>query len=92
VSAPSATPLPDRTTDTTPRLSWEQISWATRYQVQIHTSTSWGTPRFNNDRLTTTAFDAPRLTAGRWFWRVRALRPDGSWGAWSSAASFVIAG
>lgn len=72
-------------------LAWNPILWAADYEVQVSQSAA-----FTNaitipvDPPSALIVNTPLLTDGTWFWRVRAQRANGTWGAWSAADTFVI--
>lgn len=79
-------------TITSPTLSWELVTWSTGYEIQIDNYLNFSSPEYiNNDIPATLRGDriAP-LSDGTWYWRVRARREDGSWGAWSDMGNFTI--
>ena len=92
---PTPTPLSPiggaRTNDTTPKLTWGAISPAAlQYQVKIANNAECLTPKFNALRTATDFTPATALTAGTWYWCVRAQSADSKWGAYSAGESFVI--
>jgi hypothetical protein len=91
-SSSSAAPLRNLHTTRTPTLTWNGIPWAARYQVQVDDRTSFISPVFDQETLDAEALSMTinPLPNGVYHWRVRAQRPDGSWGGWSSASSFTI--
>ena len=70
-------------------LSWQGVTWAQAYQLQLApTPTFQGATSY--DTGANLQFTTPTLPSGRHYWRVRAQRANGSWGGWSRPASFVI--
>jgi hypothetical protein len=71
---------------------WNRVDWATNYEVQTNSNQTFsGT--FNDLQ----SLPASQLSAvvtlphdGTYFWRVRAKKSDGSWGAWSNIDSFTV--
>ncbi len=91
-SPANAVPVRNRYTDNTPTLTWNRVSWATEYELQIDDAANFRSLEY------TATITAPTLEHtvsstlpnGVYNWRVRARRPDGRWGAWSSPDNFVI--
>lgn len=80
------------TTDTTPTLTWAPISWATTYDVQISTNSTFTNPSVNEYHLDTNAteFTPPvALNPGTYFWRVRANN-GATKGTWTAGDSFTV--
>lgn len=89
--------------DTSPRLNastngsyamtWNQVDWAVGYEIQVDTETSFTAPYYaHNPNLLSgdLSFNVTNAPDGLYYWRVRAKRSDGSWGAWSAAQSFEV--
>ena len=79
-------------TTPTPTLTWNRVSWATEYEVQVDSAPTFTTPLSftavvpsNTLEVTTTV-----LPDGTYYWRVRAKKPDGTWGGWSAVDSFAV--
>jgi hypothetical protein len=91
-SAPAA--APDRvyfTTDT-PTLTWNRVSTATAYRVQVADNPLFtGTPIFEAevDQFTLSVQTAP-LQDGTYYWRVQARNTVGQWGTPSAAEQFIV--
>lgn len=74
-----------------PVLTWNAVSGAVRYDVQVDDDKAFNSINFeaNNipasDQFVTTSV----LHDGPWYWRVRA-QVNGVWGAWSPVTSFVV--
>lgn len=74
-------------------LSWMPVSWANGYELQVDDTATFTSPEY-------VAFDVPRDVEawiigplprdGLYYWRIRARRDDGTWGAWSRVQTFVI--
>jgi hypothetical protein len=75
-----------------PTLTWSGVTWATGYQVQVDDDAGFGGP--NIDAIVeagTLSMPTSGLSSNiLYYWRVRARRPDGRWGAWSVVDTFVI--
>jgi glucose/arabinose dehydrogenase len=87
-------PIPNRnyTTDTTPQLTWDGTTYATKYEVQFANN-----PGFTGLSATLYMIDPPELTfdvpaplaVGTYYWRVRAYNGL-TVGAWSAIQSITI--
>ncbi len=80
-------------TTLTPTLAWNRISWATGYEIQVDDSKTFAAPLVDSDN----ALDSTGLSTvvtlpgdGLYYWRIRAKKPDGSWGVWSTIESFTV--
>ncbi|MEO8611237.1 MAG: hypothetical protein ABI690_25295 [Chloroflexota bacterium] len=76
-----------------PTLTWNRISWALGYQIQIDDDPLFGSPitvpaEFSASTLSYTT-DAV-LANGAYFWHVRAKKNAGDWGAWSARETILI--
>jgi glucose/arabinose dehydrogenase len=94
-----ATLQTNRFTTQTPTLTWVRIPWALGYEIQIDDDSDFGSsdPIFyikSDLTAETVSFTLPAsnptFVAGTYYWRLRALRSDGTWGAWSTTSSFTI--
>jgi DNA-binding beta-propeller fold protein YncE len=76
----------------TPLLTWNRVTWATQYQVQVDRNSRFSTPFVLNRRLSASVLsvETPELSTGRYYWRVRAQKPDQTWGSWSAVESFIV--
>ncbi|MGQ9888654.1 MAG: LamG-like jellyroll fold domain-containing protein [Aggregatilineales bacterium] len=89
-SRPGAAPARNLFSTSTPRLSWNRVSGATGYQVQVATNAAFLAP-FYDATFSADTFEVvlPPRANGVYFWRVRALYPNRA-GAWSAVESFTI--
>jgi hypothetical protein len=79
-------------TTSKPTLTWNSVSWAVVYEIEVDDNTSFNNPNFEDNNIplgTLTATTTP-LADGIWYWRVRAKHGDGTWGEWSAIVSFMI--
>ncbi|MBI5668071.1 MAG: hypothetical protein HZC41_08685 [Chloroflexi bacterium] len=90
----SAGALPQRNffTDRRPTLTWNPVTWAAGYEVEIDDAIDF---RTLIDEKSDIAADTPfyqtrELADGTYYWRVRARRSNGTWGAWSAVEMFVV--
>jgi hypothetical protein len=73
-------------------LRWTRISWAVAYQVQLDTTATFAKPLIYETTVNgdTRQITTPSLANGIYYWRVRAQREDGRWGAWSAVSRFQV--
>ena len=82
---------PSSTTDTTPALSWNAVSGATGYEVQIAESEAGLANSVAIDVTDASYTPATALTNNQThYWRVRAKDGDGQHGAWSAINSLSV--
>jgi glucose/arabinose dehydrogenase len=93
VTPDSAVPERNRSGGVSPRLTWNRVSWASGYWIQVDNNSNFSSPEYFNDTLdeNTLAVYTTPLQNGRYYWRVRARRADGTWGSWSTAETFIVA-
>jgi hypothetical protein len=97
--APKVTaPADGATVEAFPAFTWTAVRHADRYQVQIAADSRFTSPLGifdgNAGLFTTTstaATSSKSASDGTYYWRVRALRPSGSAGRWSSARKLTKA-
>src|SRR5262249_36669804 len=73
-------------------LTWEGVSYATGYEVQIDDDPGFGSPLNTSPLLPSSAvsYTAPTLPDGQYYWRVHAKKSDGTFGTYSATQSFVL--
>ncbi|TPE42501.1 LamG-like jellyroll fold domain-containing protein [Pontibacter mangrovi] len=72
-----------------PTLSWNAVSGADSYQVQVSTSSGFSSTVLNKSNLTGTSVTASNLAESTtYYWRARATNGAGT-GSWSSVWSFT---
>ncbi len=74
-----------------PTLSWDRVSGAARYEVQVDGDDAFGTPDFSVTTVNTRAVPTSLLKAGDAYWRVRSIDSSNATGAWSSPQTFPVA-
>jgi hypothetical protein len=92
-SAVSASPKRDYFKTATPTLSWNRVSYATEYEIQVDNSTTFlGTLNYTDTFPPDVLFvQLPNpLADGVYYWRVRGLKGTQPPGAWSTVLSFSI--
>jgi hypothetical protein len=92
---PTANAAPSLTAFNThaPELTWNRVTWATGYEVQVDNMATFASPDANSGYLSaaTFSYQPSYLPNGTWYFRVRARNADGTtWGAWSAPSSFSI--
>ena len=94
--SPPGTPRPvpaSMTYDITPLLSWEDVTGASGYHVQLATNSGFAGPLEKEDSTLTVSHYPVTTTLTLWtsyYWRVRTKNDDGLWSEWSSPWSFSI--
>lgn len=83
----------NRFTTATPTITFAPVGWATAFEVQVSlfntfASTVWTTNTISGTATSVTI--GASLPDGTYFIRIRARKPDNTWGAWSVVNSFVI--
>jgi Tol biopolymer transport system component len=89
----TAAPAPGYFTTSSVTLTWNPVTWALGYQVQIALDSSFaGFSILSTDAVSGTTFNLPSFPDGVYYWRVRGKisEPD-SWGAWSAPQRFEVA-
>jgi hypothetical protein len=74
------------------RLAWNPVSGAARYQVEINPSVDFAPGSkvcCNNTMIATSVSPTTVLLDNTYYWRVRAIDPDGNAGVWNLGPSFV---
>lgn len=88
----STAPMIVRAEPSTPTLTWNRVSGATAYQVQINRTTSMTIPydEYVTPDGETLSYTTIPLEDGLWYWRVRARQPNGLWGSWSAYQTLIV--
>jgi hypothetical protein len=91
-SPANAAPMPNYVMTTTPTLSWNPLSWATGYQIQINNSLLFDGTYNHSAQTAATELSiiTPSLPARTYYWRVRARINATTWGSWSVPQSFAV--
>jgi hypothetical protein len=92
MSASTGVPLLNRNTTNTPTISWGAVTWAAGYEIQINNVSNFTTPYYDDKTIdsSTLSVTLPTLSNGTWYWRVRAIRANGTFGTWSTTSSFTV--
>lgn len=88
----NAAPLRNYHTTATPVLTWNHVSNATTYEVQVDSSITFTLPLDFSAEVPgdTLSVITTALTNGTYFWRVRAKFANGTVGAWSATDRFIV--
>jgi thermitase len=93
ISPANVAPPRNYFTTSTPTLTWNSVSWASAYEIQIDNNADFSSSEYDVVILSSNAHShtvTTPLPDAFWFWRVRARQQDGTWGAWSLPDSFAI--
>jgi hypothetical protein len=72
-----------------PSLTWNSVSGASSYTLQVATDAAFATLKVNQTGITANSFDAPGLANGtKYYWRVNYSGSAGT-SAWSAAKTFT---
>lgn len=88
----TAAPLRHYFVEDTPTLTWNPVSWATAYQVQVDNQVTFTSPEYQSGELSsgTLEVETSSLADGVYYWRVRAKTATGTWGTWTQAEAFMV--
>ena len=76
-----------------PLLTWNRVSWATGYMLEMADNPAFNNPYWSSPLLTSDTLSiqpTQPLHTGQWYWRVKARRPDASWGGWSASGTLYV--
>jgi murein DD-endopeptidase MepM/ murein hydrolase activator NlpD len=75
-----------------PTLSWNRVSWAAWYELQVDNDVDFSSPAYSTDEILGTALThtLPILPNATYYWRVRAYHLDGTQGTWSELGRFTL--
>ena len=73
-----------------PVLSWQPVPGAVRYEVQADTESGFSTPPVAKTTVATTYVPTALLSAGDYFWHVRAIDGDNADSDWANGTNFSI--
>lgn len=80
-------------TGTTPTLSWDEVTGATGYELQINTAGDFtGTEIVSDDTLTTNSYALITVLDNNssYYWRVKQKDVNGVWSDWSNVFTFSV--
>lgn len=73
------------------KLTWDRLSWASGYQIQISSTTNFtGVPIQDFDANTFSYSIPAPLSNGYHYWHVRGVKADGTPGTWSATESILV--
>jgi hypothetical protein len=85
------TPEVDSTDETgLPAFEWEAVLNGATYQIQVDNNANFSSPEFDDTAETITRELATPLENGIYYWRVRAIKADDTFGEWSLVWSFTV--
>lgn len=92
VALPAAAPGRNNFAGYSFTLSWNRVSWAVEYELQIDDTNTFVAPLSFSAILPGSSGETvvTSLDAGRYFWRIRGKNSNGTWGAWSAVESFTV--
>lgn len=87
----NSAPLLNFYTTSTPTLTWNSVSWASQYEIQVDDNSSFTAPLEFTTIVSATELSVTTTTLpeGTHYWRVRALN-GATVGAWTTAQSFMV--
>jgi hypothetical protein len=89
-SGPNDPPIRNAIPSIEVTLSWQPLTWAMRYQIQIAPNSTF-TKNVTNVTVNGTSTTVTLSAEGLYYWRVQAQQNDtGKWGSWSAVDSFVV--
>jgi uncharacterized repeat protein (TIGR01451 family) len=94
ITAPAdAVPQQNLNTSGDITLTWNRITWAQRYQIQVARDANFTQIVYQNSNVSASTLEIALtdLESGAYFWHVRARRVDSTWGAWSQTEVFTVA-
>jgi CSLREA domain-containing protein len=92
VSEPGVAPVRNYFTSRDITLTWRPLSWAQAYHVQVSMDPTFSlsVPIVDNSNITDTSLDISAPSNGVYYWRVRAKKPDNSWGNWGMIEAITV--
>ena len=91
-SAPNAAPQINFFTTHSVTVTWNRVSWATGYDIQISTDKNFTSAATLTDYVSadTLGYTISNLENGTYYWRVMAVGSPGNVSTWSAINSFII--
>jgi hypothetical protein len=90
-SPPNATPAPFFFATHHPTLTWNRVSWAWGYRIEIDDDPAFGSPiSADVDAHTLTYMVGAELPNGAYYWRVQAKKNASDEDGWSAAQPFIV--
>jgi WD40-like Beta Propeller Repeat len=74
------------------KLTWNPLTWAVEYEIQVDNSSSFTLPLNYSSTLPNPVLEASitTLADGTYYWRVRAKDNNGNWQSWSKIQQFTL--
>ena len=78
----------------TPTLTWNKVSWATLYKIEVNDTSDFSSPLDFSATVSSTQYSTPTtsLANGVYYWHVKACSSQSVCGGWSATESFVVNG
>jgi hypothetical protein len=91
-SPPLATPELNYFASVNVTLTWNRVSFAQGYEVQVDDNSNFSSLVFSSSTLPASALSAPVTVPfnGKFYWRVRAKTGATTWGPWSAVQTFRV--
>jgi len=91
-SPATAAPTRNHHTSLPITLTWNPVSWALDYQIQVATTNNFAAPLILDETKPnqTLSVSIPDLENREYFWHVRARKDATSWGPWSPTERFTV--
>lgn len=92
-SLPNAAPQLNFYETDSPLLTWNRVSWAIGYAVEVADNSNFQNTYWSNYQIASSVLEVQPtkpLHTGEWYWRVKARYKDGSWGDWSATGTFFV--
>jgi hypothetical protein len=90
-SPPKATPAPAFFAIRRPTMTWNRVTWAQGYQLEIDDDPTFGSPLIAEVDANRLNYQVEsELADGMYYWHVRAATNVGEWGEWSATETIVV--
>jgi secreted trypsin-like serine protease len=90
-AAPTLTSPADSVVTSTTTFRWNAVATAVSYELEYDDDPGFGSSR-RISNIRTNSRRPPAMSAGTYYWRVRAKDAIGNWGTWSSPFTVIITG
>jgi hypothetical protein len=91
VPPPGVAPSANYYLQTTVTLTWNALSWAENYEIQVDDSPAFPLPYLYTATIPLLETTTAPLFPGTYYWRVRGRHANGTFGSWSAVQTFAIA-
>jgi hypothetical protein len=90
-SPPNSTPGPHFFAERHPTLTWDNITWALGYHIEIDDDLAFNSPISGETNANTLSYTTvEELADGVYYWRVQAKLNDVEWGDWSATETIIV--